>query len=260
MQISNRFTRYAPVMRRAILQARTSATVNKELYLLTDLQGTHFVSDSTTEQPQRVDGAAGPGCSSRGFPPQPPRQRRCGLRHGRQQDPRTEQTYHGPGGRSELRRTVHSRNGVASLYIEGTRVAQQSFSLAPRGSAPVELTGIPKRRGVLGCSVRIEDDILEIDNRRNFSIAIPETITVLLAGSTPASTRFAYLALSLAGDSSVAGLFHVRQIPEDRLMTADIEATDVLVLCSGTYRSRRCRCTDRKRSAERYGTYDLPGT
>ena len=231
MQTSNTFTPYAPAMRRALLRSRASATVNKELYLLTDLQGTHFAPDSSADRVDTTDGAPA-SVFLAGFPP--PRRDNAAVTSATVESKILAQSRP-----MTVRAVIQnfseqpSGNGVASLYIEGTRVAQQSFTLGPRGSAPVELTGVPKRRGVLGCSVRIEDDILEIDNRRNFSIAIPETITVLITGGTPASIRFPYLALSLAGDSSVAGLFRVRQMPEERLMTADIEATDVLVLCAG---------------------------
>jgi hypothetical protein len=232
MQISNRFSRCAPAIRYALQRTRTSAAVNKEFYLLSDLQGTTFAPDSSRQD----DDAGGDAGDVRLFiAPFPPAGRENAAviastvesRILAQNRPVTVRALVQNFGDSPL------PNAVVSLYIEGTRVAQQSVAIAARSRAPVELTGVPKRRGILGCSVRIEDDVLEIDNRRHFAIAIPETVAVLVAGDTPASTRFASLALSLAGDSSVAGLFRIRQIAAERLMTADIEGADVLLLSAG---------------------------
>jgi hypothetical protein len=231
MQLSNRFSRCAPAIRYAIAQTRTSAAANKEFYLLSDIQGTTFAPDSV-----RRDEPSGDAGNVRLFiAPFPPARRenaavtgsRIESRILAQNRPVTVRAIVQNFGESPL------PNTVVSLYIEGTRVAQQSVAIAAHGRAPVELTGVPKRRGILGCSVRIEDDVLEIDNRWHFTLAIPETVSVLVAGDAPASTKYAALALSLAGDSSVAGLFRIHQIAEERLMTADIEGADVLLLSPG---------------------------
>ena len=231
MQLANRFTPNTQAIRRAIRQTRASSAVNTEFYLLSDLQGTTFASDPGREHEPQADAA-----HARLFitPFTPDRRENAAVI-----EASVESRILSQNRPVSVRAIIQNfgeqplPNAVASLYIEGTRVAQQSVAVAARSRTAVELTGVPKRRGILGCSVRIEDDVLEIDNRWHFALAIPETLGVLVAGDTPASTRFASLALSLAGDSSVAGLFRIRQIAEDRLMSADIEGTDVLLLGAG---------------------------
>lgn len=233
MQLSNRFSPVTSTIRRALRQTRSSPAVNKEFYLLSDRQGTTFVPDANG----RDDAATGDASDVRLFMiPFPPDHRENAAVIAATVESRILSQNRPVTVRAILQNFGDGPlpNAVASLYIEGTRVAQQSVAVAARGRTPVELTGVPKHRGILTCSVRIEDDVLEIDNRWHFALAIPETIAVLVAGETPASTRFAALALSLTGDSSVAGLFRIRQIAEDRLMTADIEGTDVLLLNAGS--------------------------
>ena len=232
MQLSNRFSIVAPAIRQAIHQTRSSAAVNKEFYLLSDLQGTTFVPDPGHREEAPED-AGNVRLFIAPFPPD--RRENSGVIAAT-----VESRILSQNRPVTIRALVQNfsdtplPDAVASLYIEGTRVAQQSVTIPAQGRIPVELTGVPKHRGILGCSVRIEDDLLEIDNRWYFALAIPETIAVLVAGDPPASTRYAALALSLAGDSSVAGLFRIRQVAHDRLMTADIEATDVLLLSAGS--------------------------
>ncbi len=231
LQLSDRFSLCAPAIGRALQATRSSAAVNTEFYLLSDLQATTFAVDTSRRDPA-TDAAA----RVRLFV--------VPFTHERRENAAVTATtvesrilaQNRPVTVRALIRNFGERalpSTIASLYIEGSRVAQQTASIPARGSATVDLTGVPKRRGVLACSVRIEDDELEIDDRRSFALAIPETLAVLLAGDTPAAMRFPSLALSLAGDSSVAGLFRIRQVDAGRVMTADIEATDVLVLCSG---------------------------
>jgi hypothetical protein len=92
-------------------------------------------------------------------------------------------------------------------------------------------TLLPKRRGLLQGYVQLEEDPLEIDNRRYFVLDVPEDIDVLLAGGTPQDCKFPFLALTLAGDTSMAGVFRVRQESQEQLPAVDLNSYDVLVLC-----------------------------
>jgi hypothetical protein len=121
---------------------------------------------------------------------------------------------------------------VASFYLDGARVMQQSVDIPPEGSASVTGRFVPRRGGVVSGSVQIEDDALDADNRRFFTLTVPENIHVLLAGNTQADTRFVNLGLSLQGDSTIAGLFTVRQASEAELPSVDLAAVDVVVLCN----------------------------
>ena len=121
-------------------------------------------------------------------------------------------------------------NSVMSVYLEGSRVAQQSLEIPPGGSVSPPFTLIPKHGGISDGYVQLEDDQLEIDNRRFFVFNVPENITVYMYGETPQDTKLPFLALTLGGDTSVAGLYTVRRDLEDRLPSADLSLCDVLVL------------------------------
>jgi len=121
-------------------------------------------------------------------------------------------------------------NALVSAYIDGKRVAQRSLELAPDTPAPVVLDVTPKRPGSLSGYVQIEDDAFETDNTRHFSLRIPKRIRVLVFGETPADSYYPALALTLGGDSSLAGLFQVRTEPLSHLASFDARAVDVLVL------------------------------
>lgn len=123
------------------------------------------------------------------------------------------------------------RNSIMSVYVDGSRVVQQSLDIGARSSGTVDFTVVPKRRGVLRGYAQLEDDALEADNMRHFVIRIPDNINVLVVGGKPQDTRLASLALTLGGDSSLAGLFSALQTTQTQLSSLDINRFDVLVFC-----------------------------
>jgi len=123
-------------------------------------------------------------------------------------------------------------NAIGSLYLDGTRVAQQSFSAAAGGAATLQFTAVPATRGIVTGAVQIEDDVLDIDNRRTFVINIPTNIRVLLVGSSSRDTHYPFVALTLAGDSSLSRLFTVERIAQDRLERMDVGQYDVILLAN----------------------------
>jgi hypothetical protein len=123
------------------------------------------------------------------------------------------------------------RESVVSLTSDGARVAQQSADVPPRGEVRPVFSFMVKRRGILGCSVQIEDDAFESDNVYAFVLEIPEHIAVLLTGPDARSTRLAALALTLGGDSLLAGHLSALQITNPELPSSDLSRIDVIVMC-----------------------------
>lgn len=123
------------------------------------------------------------------------------------------------------------RNSLMSAYVDNARVLQQSLDIAAGGSQIVDFTITPKRRGMIRGYVQLEDDALEADNKRSFVFNVPERINVLMIGGRPQDTRLAYLALTLGGDSSMAGLFTTTQATQAQLSSLDINKFDVLIFC-----------------------------
>jgi hypothetical protein len=201
-----------------------SRNFNRELYLLTDLQKTQFAvpeSSDMFDDRVRVFVAA----------PSLPRPENAGIT-----DVAVASRILVPGRPVQVRTTVRNfgsapmHNGLISVYLDGTRVLQQSADIAPGGTLATTLAVTPKRRGIIHGSVRLEDDVLEIDNRREFVVDVPENIRLLVAGPAEADTRLAALAFTLAGDSAAAALA-VRTISEAQLSSVDFAAFDAVITC-----------------------------
>jgi hypothetical protein len=124
------------------------------------------------------------------------------------------------------------RNSVMSVYLDNRRVVQQSLDIVPDGSATANVSVIPKRRGTLQGYLQLEDDLLDLDNKRFFVMNVPENIRVLLVGSSERDVRLPFLALTLGGDTSFAGLFTTQQIAKSQLSSTDISKYDVLICCN----------------------------
>jgi hypothetical protein len=123
------------------------------------------------------------------------------------------------------------RNSIMSVYLDGARVVQQSIDATPFGSATSGFTVTPKRRGMIEGYTQLEDDALDADGKRFFVLDVPERISVLLVGASSKETRLPNLALTLGGDSSLAGVMAVTQITQSQLSSVDITKYDVLLLC-----------------------------
>ena len=122
-------------------------------------------------------------------------------------------------------------NSILSVYLDGSRVMQQSLDMGAWGSGSADITVTPKRRGMNQGYVQLEDDPLEADNTRFFVFNVPEKINVLMIGGKLQDMRLAYLALTLGGDSNLAGLFAAAQTTQAQLSSIDINKFDVLVFC-----------------------------
>jgi hypothetical protein len=211
-----------------IIQASPNA--NEEVYLITDAQTTQLRADSVT-----ADSTAGFGPGVKLFFV------RVGGREtenaGVTSATVTTQinTRNRPVQLNATARDAGSkplRGLIMSVYLDGARAVQQSLDISPFNSSSVDVQFTPKRRGLLNGYVQIEDDALELDNRRYFVVGVPDHLNILLAGGTAADTKLVSLALTLAGDTTIADLFSVRRIAEPQLPSMDLNAYDVIALCN----------------------------
>jgi hypothetical protein len=127
-------------------------------------------------------------------------------------------------------------SGIISLFVNGERVVQKTVDVAPGGRASVELTFLPQSTGFLSGMVELEDDALPEDNRRCFSVFIPENLRVLLGPSTGIDAAIAKLALrpavgenSPAGENSPTG-FTLDAADRSTLQSAALSRYDAVVL------------------------------
>ncbi|HUF08242.1 MAG TPA: BatA domain-containing protein, partial [Rhodothermales bacterium] len=118
---------------------------------------------------------------------------------------------------------------VASVYLEGERLAQASADLAPNVPTTVTFRATPQRRGWLSGTVQIEDDAFTFDNERHFAVHVPEQRRILLVRGDGQSAEYMQLALSPElGRGRVS--FDVTTIQETGLSAAGLGGFDAVLL------------------------------
>jgi hypothetical protein len=228
MSVSRVSRTYLTFVTRALKTLAASKNANKELFLISDAQGTEFALADTAG----LSGLTAASDVHVYLVEIPPSRRDNGSSHSLTIDSRLLS----PQRPVQFRGTVKNfgetpiENTVASLYLDGARVAQQTVTVAPHASATVLMSAVAKRRGFIGASLHIDDDAFSLDNDRYCGVHIPEQISILCAGTNQTDTRFPASALSAAVDSTQAGFFRMIQTTHDRLQIGDIRGADVIVL------------------------------
>ena len=118
---------------------------------------------------------------------------------------------------------------VASVFLEGERVAQSSADLEPRIPKTVSFTATPQRRGWLSGVVQIEDDAFPGDNVRHFTLNVPEERRLLVVRGDGEDDSFVSLALSPQLTRGRVA-FQVESINEDALVMQRLGGFDAVIL------------------------------
>ncbi len=118
---------------------------------------------------------------------------------------------------------------VASVFVQGERVAQATTTLEPGVETTVEFTATPQQRGWLVGAVEIEDDAFAYDNTRYFTLHVPRERELLVVRGEEQSTEYLDLALS---PELVQGrlAFRATTIPESELAATSLGAYDAVAL------------------------------
>lgn len=88
------------------------------------------------------------------------------------------------------------RDRLIQVFLDEKRSGQASISLEPGQSQAARLRVVPQRSGLIGGSVLLEDDNLFGDNRRYFTLPVPDQISVLVICQQSRDARFLQLALN----------------------------------------------------------------
>jgi len=124
------------------------------------------------------------------------------------------------------------QNYVVSIFQDGIRAAQKGVDIRSGQSVETDFTLIPKRSGFLEGSVELEDDELEFDNKRFFSVHIPDELHILLVSN---SSDLTYLRLALnARLSDTSASLQTTESTLDRLSASILNKIDVIVLSNPT--------------------------
>ncbi|MBI5022080.1 MAG: BatA domain-containing protein [Ignavibacteriales bacterium] len=120
-------------------------------------------------------------------------------------------------------------NLLASVYLDGKRVAQKNLSLNGYGTTKAEFSVLPKKNGFNNGYIQIENDAISQDNIRYFSFYIPEILDVTFIANSENEIRLPRLALasSLLGNAnrSISAKF----LSNNKLTSAEISRTQSII-------------------------------
>jgi hypothetical protein len=120
------------------------------------------------------------------------------------------------------------QNHMVSVYQSGSRVAQKGVDIRAGQSIETEFTLVSSHSGFVEGTIELEDDDLEFDNKRYFTIHIPEELRVLLVGSTSDLTYIRF-ALTAQLSDSITNL-KTTETTFNRFSSSQLNKTDVVVL------------------------------
>jgi len=129
---------------------------------------------------------------------------------------------------------------IASLFLDGTRVAQTDFD-APGGSeSTVRFTRAVSRTGFHSGYVELSDDKFPGDNRQYFSFRIPDQFSLLIINGDEAAR---FLSLALVPPASGGQYWSVKEATPQELAGVNFGHYDVIMLAGApklepTYLSR----------------------
>ncbi len=222
------------LLQRARAALRQSTNLNKEIYLVTDLQKTNFATESrqsflkSSDSPQpAVDRGTrvflvpvGAGTFSNVCVDSVELKSKI-LESSR---PVLFQVRLQNYGTSDL------RNYTSSLYFDGTRVMQRSVDLPAGAVINLDFSAVPKRGGYISGYVQTEPDVIDPDNVRYFTLFVPEKIAVLFV--TESQADVAYLNLALTADERSKGSVSIETVHPSKLLMTALPRFDVLIVAN----------------------------
>lgn len=121
-----------------------------------------------------------------------------------------------------------SGNILAQLFVNNEKLAQTMVDLEPGVSAPVSFKFTLHRAGFLAGYVLLEDDDVETDNRRYFSLYVPQQVKIGMAVGAARDADIIRLALN--PEQHRESNLIVEEITMARLSAVNIAGYDVLTL------------------------------
>ncbi len=121
-------------------------------------------------------------------------------------------------------------NHMVSVTVGKERIAQKNISLGSGESTTLEFLITPQHSGFVSGFVETEDDAFKPDNKRYFSVHIPEQINVLLISSAEKYSKFISTAFSVATNSLGATPIIVTNVSPTLLSASLINSHDVIIV------------------------------
>jgi len=128
---------------------------------------------------------------------------------------------------------------LVELLIDGRRVKESYVDVAPGQQAQVTFNHRFDAPGDHVVELKLDPDLLVVDNQRWLSVPVKEHLRVLCVngkpGTTPMSGAADYLALALnptAGDAQASGAITPEVISESALVERDLSQYDCIFFCN----------------------------
>jgi len=113
---------------------------------------------------------------------------------------------------------------IVSVLFNGERVAQRTVDIAAGSNVHISLQGIPHTTGLIKGEIQIENDVLESDNHRYFSFIISSAPKVALIGN---QLETDFISLSIAPHASLLKSYSANQSA-----SVHFEDFDLLILAT----------------------------
>ncbi len=120
------------------------------------------------------------------------------------------------------------RNKLVQVFIDDKRSGQATLNIEPGNSQTIKFRVVPQKTGLMTGSVLLEDDDLFLDNRRYFTFYVPEQINVLIIGLDPKDIRF--LELALNPYSEQASPIKIDNLPPNKIEFETLKNYQVVIL------------------------------
>jgi len=119
-------------------------------------------------------------------------------------------------------------NYVLSAYIEGKKSVQNSINIEPWATNSMEISVTAQQTGLLRGYVELEDDAIDIDNRRYFTLSIPEKTNVAILAGSDRDSRFIRSALE-ARSGQNGSVLTIEDVSPAKLPYFDFNSADVVI-------------------------------
>ncbi len=200
---------------------RGSFNINKEIYLVSDLQAIAFGQDSLISSGEQVRAFALPVFASR-------------VANLSIEQIKFATSILERGKIAEVQAVINNRgnqparNKLAQLFLNNARVAQTAVDLEAGASVSVSFKFMLEKSGFMSGYVLLEDDDIVDDNRRYFSFIVPEQMKIAMVGLEPSDTSYPELALGMGSTGQTN--YQIEKISIEKLHYAALESFDAVVL------------------------------
>ncbi len=200
---------------------RRSLNINKEIYLISDLQAVAFAQDSLSSMDEQIRAFA--------LPVSAPQVANLCV-----EEIKFATSILERGKIAEVRAVISNRgnlparNKLAQLFLNNARVAQTVVNLEAGASVSVSFKFMLEKTGFMSGYVLLEDDDIIEDNRRYFAFIVPEQIRLALVGLASLDTSYPELALGLGSTGQTN--YQIERLSVEKLRYMALEPFDAVVL------------------------------